>query len=123
MGIIKKIQRANIRRRNENRKELAKKGKFYTANGKRINRRYSEKLIEKKYYIDTSGYKRFMDSDQLVHRWVAENYIVKRKLRPDEEVHHKNRNKLDNRIENLQVLTNRQHTTKHFVSKILTGKK
>jgi len=53
-------------------------------------------------YIDKDGYKRFSDSHKLVHRHVAE-MMLGRKLRPGEVVHHKNRNKLDNRRSNLWV--------------------
>jgi hypothetical protein len=55
-----------------------------------------------KTYLDKNGYKRFRDSNKLVHRHVAE-MILGRKLRPGETVHHKNRNKLDNRRSNLWV--------------------
>jgi hypothetical protein len=124
-GLIAEIFDAAKRRTltNERRRELAKEGKFYTADGTKYKKRYREQLSENNYYIDKYGYKRFQDSDILVHRWVAEKYILKRKLLPGEEVHHKNRNKLDNRINNLQVVTHGQHKTKHFVSKLLTGKK
>jgi len=98
---------------NERRKELALEGKFYTKEGTKYNRRYRKKLAEKNYYIDANGYKRFIDSDVLVHRWVAEKYILKRKLLPGEDVHHKNRNKLDNRIENLQVKHHDDHMLHH----------
>lgn len=53
-----------------------------------------------KYYIDKNGYKRFSDSNKLVHRHVAE-MMLGREIRPGEVVHHKNRNKLDNRRCNL----------------------
>lgn len=53
-------------------------------------------------YIDENGYKRFSDSNKLVHRHVAE-MMLGRKLLPGEVVHHKNRNKLDNRRLNLWV--------------------
>jgi hypothetical protein len=55
-----------------------------------------------KYYIDDNGYKRFSDSNKLVHRHVAE-MMLGRKLRSGEVVHHKNRDKLDNRRTNLWV--------------------
>lgn len=55
-----------------------------------------------KTYIDSNGYRRFSDSDILVHRWVAKNKIG-RCLREGEEVHHKNRNKKDNNPNNLKV--------------------
>jgi hypothetical protein len=57
---------------------------------------------ENKTYIDQKGYRRFTDSDKLVHRYIVEKTLG-RKLRSGEVVHHKNRNKLDNSPENLQV--------------------
>lgn len=81
------------------------------------------KFANKGQYIDKNGYARFIGSDKLVHRYVAGKYVVGRKLLPNEEVHHKNRNKLDNRSKNLQVTTHGSHMAKHIVSKLLTGKK
>lgn len=107
---------------NEKRRELALQGNFFNENGKRYNRKYCKKLQEKGYYIDEYGYKRFLNSNKLVHRWVMKKELG-RKLSPDEEIHHKNRNKLDNRPKNLQLLTHKQHRRKHLVSKILTGRK
>lgn len=60
-----------------------------------------------KYYIDKNGYKRFSDSNKLVHRHVAE-MMLGRKLHTGEVVHHKNRNKLDNRRSNLWVFESQQ---------------
>lgn len=85
--------------------------------------RTKRKIANRGQYIDKNGYLRYTDADKLVHRHVAEKYILGRKLQPDEEVHHKNRNKLDNRAKNLQVITHRQHMTKHVISKLLTGRK
>jgi|GEM_PF-5644940 len=47
-----------------------------------------------------------------VHRLIVENNI-NRYLLKDEQVHHKNRNKLDNRIDNLEVLTINKHRRLH----------
>jgi hypothetical protein len=78
---------------------------------------------DKGQYIDDNGYARYIDSNQLVHRYVAEKYVVGRKLLQNEEVHHKNRNKLDNRAVNLSVTTHGMHVAAHAISKILTGRK
>ena len=49
----------------------------------------------------------------LKHRLVIEAKIG-RYLREDEIVHHKNHVKSDNRIENLVILSNSQHSTHHY---------
>ena len=61
------------------------------------------KYNRKKVYIDDRGYYRFIGSNKLVHRWAMEKYLGI-KLKPSQIVHHKNGNKRDNRVENLQVI-------------------
>ena len=46
------------------------------------------------------------------HRVVMENYLG-RPLKDNEVVHHINGDKTDNRIENLQLMTNAEHTITH----------
>lgn len=66
-----------------------------------------------KTYIDEEGYSRFTDSDIPVHRWVAKKELG-RNLRPGEVVHHIDRNKLNNSVENLQVFQSRkEHNRAH----------
>lgn len=56
-------------------------------------------------------YKRARDKNGILrfeHRIIMEEYIG-RKLDSEEFVHHKNGNKKDNRIENLQIVTRKTH--------------
>lgn len=46
------------------------------------------------------------------HRMVMSDFLG-RKLSPDEKVHHRNGDKLDNRIENLELLSQAQHVNEH----------
>jgi len=54
------------------------------------------------------GYLRNSQTDQYIHRETMEQYLG-RKLEPWEHIHHKNGDNTDNRIENLEILTNSAH--------------
>ena len=67
-----------------------------------------------KTYVDKNGYVRFCNTDKLYHRWVKEKEIG-RHLVKGEIVHHKNGNIQDNRPENLELLTAKEHYKRHVV--------
>jgi len=83
------------------------------------NEEWKDWVIEKK--ISSGQYDRALVKNHpnankfgyvLYHRVIIENYI-KRLLLPHEIVHHKNENKKDNRIENLEILTKIEHINLH----------
>ncbi len=59
--------------------------------------------------LDKKGYPIWKDSREFVHRKQAEKYILKRKLKSNEEVHHIDGDKLNFDIENLIVLSKEDH--------------
>ncbi|MFC2022896.1 HNH endonuclease signature motif containing protein, partial [Chloroflexota bacterium] len=65
-------------------------------------------------YIDDNGYLRFKGSNILYHRWRKEKELGRRLVK-GEIVHHINGNKQDNRPENLQILSPKEHYKKHVV--------
>lgn len=66
-------------------------------------------------YITKQGYKEISIKGRkiLEHRFIMENYL-KRKLKKQEHIHHLNRNKLDNRIENLIPMSSSEHIKLHW---------
>lgn len=71
--------------------------------------RYSKGTIVHGYRIISLGRTKKIRE----HRMVYERFLG-RKLEPFENIHHKNGNKLDNRIENLELLTRREHSKLHY---------
>lgn len=63
-------------------------------------------------------YRRCMKEGKFVyeHRWLMEQKIG-RKLEKNEHVHHINGDPKDNRIENLEILSNSDHAKTHFGKK------
>lgn len=72
---------------------------------KRTSKGYVTLCIKSHPYADANGY-------IFEHRVVMEMFL-KRYLKPNEVVHHKNGIKHDNRIENLELMEHSEHTVMH----------
>ena len=99
---------------------------FWAAKGE-DRRGYVRKYCSRKCFrptkrgeaISTDGY--YVINAVKVHRTVMEKKIG-RKLSPREIVHHINGDKLDNRIENLMIVTRSEHNRIHKFFKSVGGK-
>lgn len=79
------------------------------------------KKVKADYYsgtINKNGYRMIQKNYEVKaeHRWIMEEYLG-RKLLSTEIVHHINENKLDNRIENLQIMKITEHLRLHKTGK------
>lgn len=67
--------------------------------------------------VFASRYRKIKTPDgrvMLEHRYVME-LVLGRPLRSDEQVHHKNHDRLDNRPENLEVVSSAEHGLRHTI--------
>ena len=71
-------------------------------------------MTEKKsnIYKDKKGYPRFKDTDELVHRKVAEKKVGG-PIGKGRVVHHKDENKMNFRPSNLEIKDRGEHTADH----------
>lgn len=76
------------------------------------------RIYNNKYYQIISS--KEGNDKKYLHRLIAED-ILGRKLKPDEDVHHKNGCSLDNRPENLEVISKTEHRKLHQKEKNKTG--
>lgn len=75
---------------------------------RKINRKPGAELKSKYRTVST------LDGTVLEHRLVMEQHLG-RKLEPWEQVHHVNRDRFDNRVENLEVLSSSEHAQRHAI--------
>lgn len=79
------------------------------------NTKAKERVINKKGYvlIHMPDYKNSYSNGYILeHRYIMEQHLG-RDLLPDEDVHHINEIKTDNRVENLEVISHSEHAKRH----------
>ena len=77
-------------------------------------RYWQKEKDEKVGWLNQKGYKRDSETGKTMHRAVVEVHIG-RSLLSTEIIHHRNGFKFDNRIENLQVVSDQEHRILHRV--------
>ena len=109
---LKKISAANKgkKRTIETRKRISESRKLKSAGHKKLrDDGYIGVYFPKHPSASKDGY-------VLEHRLIMENHIG-RSLKNDEVVHHKNHIRTDNRLENLQLMTFKEHARLHMIER------
>lgn len=96
----------------------AKRFRFCSRKCQGMDLRYSNLSPQGSSYIDFYGYRHLKHGD----KWIREHRIVMqehlgRELTSDEVVHHKDKDKLNNDISNLEVMTNEEHSRMHAIER------
>jgi len=76
-------------------------------------------MTRRNMHINKRGYLCFNNTNKPFHRWMAEKQLG-RPLKAGEVVHHKDRNKLNNSPQNLQVFRSQQD---HFKAHLIDAEK
>lgn len=97
-------------------KEKYRKDGFYPSCKNCYRKRLGIKERVEPWSLDSCGYRSY--KGKRLHRKIMEDFL-KRKLLKTEVVHHINYNKLDNRIENLQLLSNIEHHKLHYKERLV----
>lgn len=107
------------------------KKEFYTTRNnfcsKNCAYEYKKKNYKHKLYLENGYEIRYINGynkkgNVKNHRYIMEQYLG-RKLKENEVVHHKDENKLNNDISNLEVMTRSEHSKLHRLKEINNGKK
>lgn len=104
---------------------------FYTTRNKFCSKKcateYKKEHYNHKIYLEgqyLAGYEKDYNKkgNYKVHRKIIED-LLGRKLNPNEIVHHKDENKLNNKLSNLKIMSRAEHSRYHRLKEIENGKK